>query len=68
MDETIHVMPTNDLKEHLCSSACQCAPRVEQVENGALVIHNSWDGREFFEGDSEDETQMMRGLYGASFE
>ena len=41
----IHVVPTNDTKEHTLNSVCECAPKlVEQ-----LLIHNSYDGREAVE-------------------
>lgn len=51
MDEAIHVIPVDDLKPHnTCSDYCKCCPRVEQQPNGnRLIIHNSYDGREFFE-------------------
>lgn len=44
----IHVYPVNDTVEHDTESiSCWCKPRIE--ENGQLVIHNSFDGREDFE-------------------
>jgi hypothetical protein len=43
---TYHVIPTDDLKSHIDSAVCKCKPAVS--EDGYLVIHNSWDGREFF--------------------
>ena len=45
----IHVLPIDDLKPHEESSTCECEPRVEIVEGGMLVVHNSWDGREWVE-------------------
>ena len=45
----IHVLPINDVKPHKESSTCECEPRVEIVEGGMLVVHNSWDGREWVE-------------------
>lgn len=43
----IHVLPLNDIKDHNESKFCKCEPRVE--EDGKLIIHNAYDGREFFE-------------------
>jgi hypothetical protein len=49
---TQHVVPLNDLKEHNCISClCECKPKVEEVDGGWLIIHNSYDGRELFELD-----------------
>ncbi len=49
--DTWHVVPNNDLKPHTeVGVSCKCRPRVEVVENGnRVVVHNSYDGREFFE-------------------
>jgi hypothetical protein len=41
VSNTQHVIPTNDLLSHR-DNDCPCKPRIE----GAVVIHNSWDGRE----------------------
>jgi hypothetical protein len=51
----IHVLPLNDLREHVEVRTCWCAPGLEQVrhEDGrkacVLVRHNSMDGRELVE-------------------
>ena len=43
-----HVYPLNDLRKHITvGRTCWCNPTVE--EDGALIIHNSADGREKFE-------------------
>jgi hypothetical protein len=49
--EVYHVLPTNDLKPHVEKGLrCWCKPRIEQFENGNMVVtHNSADGREFYE-------------------
>lgn len=49
--EIYHVLPVSDLKPHSESSAilCQCQPEVRLVEGGTLIIHNAYDGREFWE-------------------
>ena len=49
MSETIHVLPLNDLKPHTESVACRCVPSVENIEEGVVIVHNAYDGREFFE-------------------
>ena len=47
--EDIHVVPLNDLKEHILNADCECDPVVEVVGAVLIYIHNSWDHREFFE-------------------
>ncbi len=45
-----HILPINDIKEHDENSMCPCHPRVEILNNGnVLIIHNSFDGREYVE-------------------
>jgi len=48
-----HVVPENDLKPHIESGIyCHCDPEVRlEPPYGRLVIHNSYDGREFFENE-----------------
>lgn len=49
-EETYHVLPVNDLKDHEDGLYCWCKPTVERFDNGnVMVSHNSADGREFFE-------------------
>ena len=50
-DEAIHTLPVNDLYDHVESPRCPCKPRV--IDDGWLVIHNSFDRRELFEYDHE---------------
>lgn len=38
---TIHVIPTNDIKEHEESISCWCVPR-RDVEEPSVVIHNAF--------------------------
>lgn len=47
--KVIHVKPIDDIGPHEASTTCQCAPRLEEIENATLVIHNSYDGRELIE-------------------
>lgn len=51
-----HVVPLNDLVQHLELRQCLCRPRVEELPNGhAVVVHHAADGREAFEEDHEPE-------------
>jgi len=46
----IHVLPVDDLEPHdEEETTCKCEPRVEFVEGGILVVHNSFDNREIIE-------------------
>lgn len=51
--ECWHVVPTNDLRPHVEKGLrCWCQPDIQQHDNGnVLVVHNSADGREFYEGE-----------------
>lgn len=42
----IHVVPTNDLREHSTDGECWCHP---EVDDDLVVIHNSMDERETYE-------------------
>jgi hypothetical protein len=46
---TMNILPVNDIEEHEESTTCKCQPKVEIVEGEMIVIHNSFDGREFKE-------------------
>jgi hypothetical protein len=47
-----HILPTNDLKEHIQDSTCHCHPKVVVMETGDLMItHSSYDHREFYENE-----------------
>ena len=43
-DEYIHVVPANDLEEHLYHVACPCNP-IRDAECLDLYVHNAFDGR-----------------------
>jgi hypothetical protein len=49
--ESVHVIPIDDLREHNENNdgSCWCNPRIEQEENGRVIIHNPLDGREILE-------------------
>jgi hypothetical protein len=58
---TIHVLPQDDIKEHTESNDCECKPTVRYVgEGGKVVIHNSYDGREFLERWEEEKTERKQ--------
>ena len=41
-----HILPINDLKEHIEKSICNCNPKLEIIENGdMMLIHNAYDNR-----------------------
>ena len=44
-----NILPNNDLKPHKRNSSCRCKPRVIFENGEMIVIHNSYDGREFRE-------------------
>lgn len=47
-DADVQVLPLDDLKQHVeCGSYCHCKPSIK--EQGRLIVHNAYDGREFFE-------------------
>jgi hypothetical protein len=49
-DNTFHVIPVADLKDHEDSAHCWCKPQVEKSAKGRVVVsHNSLDGREFLQ-------------------
>jgi len=49
MKRDIHVLPLNDLREHDETRTCWCQPKVERVDGGVVVTHQSADGRELVE-------------------
>ena len=38
-----HVIPRNDLEEHIESEYCHCSPTLTEF---GIIVHNSFDGRE----------------------
>ena len=46
--EALHVVPINDLREHVASKDCWCKPTEDdQVDD--VWIHHAMDGREEYE-------------------
>jgi len=44
-----NILPNNDIKPHTESSTCECKPKIIFVNEEIIVIHNSYDFREFKE-------------------
>ena len=58
--DPLHILPENDLKPHVKSKFCKCAPMEFQADNNQpLIIHNAWDGREFFENPKTTATLKL---------
>ena len=51
MKSDIHVLPKNDLREHIESRDCWCGVHVQKEPDMrvAVVIHKAADGRDFVE-------------------
>lgn len=41
-----HILPVSDEKKHKESQFCECCPKVIDIEENRLIVHNSFDGRE----------------------
>ena len=50
---SIHVLPVNDIKEHVEETTCPCEPEVIVVNGEMIIAHNAYDGRELLESDRE---------------
>jgi len=48
-NKMLNIVPVNDLQVHREDEHCSCNPRVEYENGIKLVIHNSFDGREYNE-------------------
>lgn len=49
--EAIHITPANDLRPHELIADCWCDPEInlDLETQGAVISHNSLDGREDYE-------------------
>lgn len=45
----MHILPVNDIEEHTEESTCKCGPQVIFENGEMIIIHNSFDGREYIE-------------------
>ena len=52
IDNEIHVVPEDDIKEHVLDfTRCACSPVIDDTTNISVCInHNSFDHREQYEG------------------
>jgi hypothetical protein len=48
MNDRIHIIPTNDLREHRTDNGIPCWCHPVEDEDG-LIVHNAMDKREQFE-------------------
>ena len=48
MTEPMHIIPINDLREHVSSNSCWCHPEQDD-EQPSIWVHNSMDRREEYE-------------------
>lgn len=48
VDSDIHVVPRDDLREHVPCISCWCRPESDATWE-SVVIHNALDGREAYE-------------------
>ena len=44
-----HILPLNDTRSHIERMTCPCDPKLEIVDGGFIIIHNSFDRREISE-------------------
>lgn len=44
----VHVVPLEDSGSHVQSMSCRCRPYISAIDED-VIVHNSFDGREFFE-------------------
>lgn len=47
-NRVVHVVPRNDLREHVMLRTCWCKPR-QDTQDDDLYIHNAMDQRETYE-------------------
>jgi hypothetical protein len=58
MNDPVHVLPVNDLREHVSEGiGCECRPRL--IDGGAVIVHNSFDGREITERAVDDAQKAV---------
>lgn len=56
-----NILPVNDIKPHIEDSTCECKPKVIFENGEMIVVHNSYDGREYKEQlIAEIEWQFMQ--------
>jgi len=59
-NKNIAVVPNNDSKEHYnFSLACPCNPKVIMENHLMIIVHHSWDCREYDEVDNPDYGKLI---------
>lgn len=59
-NKPVHVLPVDDLRPHIeTGTYCHCKPRIEREGGGTVVVHNAYDGREFYENDESKGENFM---------
>jgi len=56
----IHVLPLEDIKDHIESDLCECNPKVIYIEGEKIIIHHSYDGREFLEDWEGEKGRLLQ--------
>jgi hypothetical protein len=56
----VHVVPVNDTREHMDIRQCWCRPTLDEEAGHVVVVHQSADGREYFEPDHGEDTTVER--------
>lgn len=56
-DDTIHVIPNNDLEPHFLFDNCHCHPKWDP-DADYLFAHNSFDRRELSESDYRNPKRL----------
>jgi len=51
--EKWHIIPENDVEDHIESLRCECNPKVINEREGQIIVHNAYDRREIFEINDE---------------
>lgn len=50
--QTVHIVPLGDTKPHITHESCKCAPAIQICQHGRVIVHNSYDGREFWQSEA----------------
>jgi hypothetical protein len=56
----VHVLPVDDTRPHDEVRQCWCRPRVDEEGGHPVIVHNSADGREYFEPDHDEDQHAER--------
>lgn len=42
-----HILPKRDTRQHIESGDCACVPATMEGSGGVVIIHNSFNGRDY---------------------